>query len=203
MEMVPGVTATEAVVKVGRLGEHSARGVLPEGPLCCGTCTARPAWCTWTLRARPCSSTATRPLAAQSSLILTRRGWCPTRAARTRRPWRPRWRKVTPASDVWSLGTRARTRHPPPPAPCLGMGRPRRKCTVATQLGTDAPPRGIGLGRSGAGVEREEEEEKTGVVAPEDVDRRLGSAWDRVMAGSAGRGRSWKGRRRHLVGRVG
>jgi hypothetical protein len=132
---------------------------------------------------------------------LTRRGWCPTRAARTRLPWRPRWREVTPASDVWSLGTRARTEHPPPPAPSLCMGGPRRRCTVPTQLGPDAPPRGIGLGRSGAGVEREE---KTGVVAPEDVDRRLGSAWDRVMAGSAGRGWSWKGRRRrHLVGWVG
>ena len=65
MEMVTGVTATEAVVKVGRLGEHGARGVLPEGPLCCGTCTARPVWCMGTLRARTCSLTATRSLAAQ------------------------------------------------------------------------------------------------------------------------------------------
>jgi hypothetical protein len=34
MEMVPGVTATKAVVKVSRLGEHGARGVLPEGGRC-------------------------------------------------------------------------------------------------------------------------------------------------------------------------
>ena len=59
----------------------------------------------------------------------------------------------------------------------------------------------MGAAAAGAGMEREEEE-KTGAAAPEDAagewrsgevrsemsDGRSGSAWDRVMAGSARRG---------------